>query len=349
MPVEKTIPAKKMKSKAPARPKGKGPAEKRVLRETAESSGDEQVPDMAVQFQPERHLHDGPAGQECPATAVNLLVDYSDTNSPNDADLNKVTEYIHFNADAINRLATRPLSPSSLSPTRCGSADLIPSNFMHAESLVPAPKSSVVEPSSLQLAGSTQPPSQQHADSAQPPSQQCADSAQPPSLQRVQSLAPAAESPIVRPSALQPVAMQGLPALSGVQEHRRLDTELPPALAAHHGRSEPVMEIPRSHYDRRVESEMPTAPRYLPSEYYHDPCIPYPPQPSHGPQPLYHNSRYHDAPYCDSQDGYDGYVKTYWHPPSSLYFGSGGRYQHWYGREYPNEYPKNPEEGGRAP
>ncbi|KAG1818703.1 uncharacterized protein BJ212DRAFT_1479689 [Suillus subaureus] len=42
-------------------------------------------------------------------------------------------------------------------------------------------------------------------------------------------------------------------------------------------------------------------------------------------------------------------VNSYWHPPSSAYFGPGGRYQHGYEREYPNKYPEDLEDGGRAP
>ncbi|KAG1786881.1 uncharacterized protein HD556DRAFT_1311169 [Suillus plorans] len=83
--------------------------------------------------------------------------------------------------------------------------------------------------------------------------------------------------------------------------------------------------------------------RYPPPEYYHDSRMAHAPQPPHGPQPQYHGD-YHDAPYHNSHDGYDGYVETYWHPPSSAYFGPQGRYQHGYGREYPNEYPKDQED-----
>ncbi|KAG1849136.1 hypothetical protein DFJ58DRAFT_729625 [Suillus subalutaceus] len=215
-------------------------------------------------------------------------------------------------------------------------------------------------------------------------------STQPPSRQHGEPLAPAAKSPIMQPSSLQPVAIPGQPALAVHQEHRDPDVELPPTIATHHGRSEHAMEIPRSHYERRVEPEasaMPTdrdvnaeghsmmrphdgdarpgmygrprgpmmprfAPgfaRYPPSEYYHDPRMPHAPQAPHGPQHQYRSGGYHDAPYRDNQDGYEGYVESYWHPPSHAYFGSGGRYEHGYGREYPNEYPKDQEDGGQAP
>ncbi|KAG2046023.1 hypothetical protein BDR06DRAFT_1015096 [Suillus hirtellus] len=82
---------------------------------------------------------------------------------------------------------------------------------------------------------------------------------------------------------------------------------------------------------------------YPPPKYYHDSRMAHAPQPPHGPQPQYHGD-YHDAPYHNSHDGYDGYVETYWHPPSSAYFGPQGRYQHGYGCEYPNEYPKDQED-----
>ncbi|KAG2352306.1 hypothetical protein BDR07DRAFT_1498621 [Suillus spraguei] len=113
--------------------------------------------------------------------------------------------------------------------------------------------------------------------------------------------------------------------------------------------------------------------RYPPSEYirnYHDSRMPHAPQPSgrtqpthgppaHGPQlPLQYgenehqagpsyprNGGYHEAPYHDPRDGFDGYREDFWHPPSSLYYGVGGMYQDGYGREYPND----SDNGGRAP
>ncbi|KAG1882562.1 hypothetical protein F4604DRAFT_1921123 [Suillus subluteus] len=158
-------------------------------------------------------------------------------------------------------------------------------------------------------------------------------------------------------------------------------SDRPPSLQpdlANHRRSEPPMEAPHDPEVRPVYDPCPRGPlvprygpgftRYPQSNYYHDPHamhrapqLPHGPQPRphqhqpthgpprqppHGPQPQYHNGGYHDAPYHDSRDGYDGYVDSYWHPPSSAYFGLGGRYQHGYGREYPNEYPEDPEDGG---
>ncbi|KAG2112487.1 hypothetical protein BD769DRAFT_1674100 [Suillus cothurnatus] len=160
-----------------------------------------------------------------------------------------------------------------------------------------------------------------------------------------------------------------------------LQPDLMPTLASNHGHSEPAMEIPHDQEVRPMYDPCPRGPlplRYGPgftqypqSNYYHDPRamhhtpqLPHGPQPhphqhqpthgpphqpSHGPQPQYHNGGYHDAPYHNSRDGYDGYVDSYWHPPSSAYFSPGGRYQHGYGHEYPNKYPEDLEDGGRAP
>ncbi|KAG0694723.1 hypothetical protein DFH29DRAFT_1006069 [Suillus ampliporus] len=137
---------------------------------------------------------------------------------------------------------------------------------------------------------------------------------------------------------------------------------------AHDAEVRPVM------YDPRPRGSMPLCygsgfTWYMQSEYCHDPRMPHPSQlphgpqprprqpphgpqprqPSHRPQPQYPHGGYHDAPYRDPQDGYEGYVKGYWHPPSGAYFGPGGRYEHGYRREYPNEYPKDLEDGGRVP
>ncbi|KAG1817616.1 uncharacterized protein BJ212DRAFT_1500091 [Suillus subaureus] len=237
-PVEKTVQAKKTKGKAPIWPKAKGPAEKRALPEAAESSRDEQVPDVAGQgmYNSQNCLWDGPV------------------DSSNDSGANKAAAETHSNnADATNILTTCPLSPSSPSPTHHGSADLVLDNIC-GESLMPVAKVCMA-------------------------------------TQEVQWC-----------------------------------MWFAPGFACY-----PLLE------------------------YYHDPHMPHAPQAlhapqaPHGPQHQYRSGGYHNAPYHDNQDGYKGYIESYWHSPSHAYFGSGGRYEHGYGWEYPNEYPKDQEDGGQAP
>ncbi|KAG1784330.1 uncharacterized protein HD556DRAFT_1315168 [Suillus plorans] len=170
---------------------------------------------------------------------------------------------------------------------------------------------------------------------------------------RGESLGPAAKSPLMQPPSLQPATIHDQPI--GRREPRRTESEMAAAptdgdfnaeshsmTRAHDADMRPGM------YGPRPRGPMPSRygqgfARYPPPEYYHDSRMAHAPQPPHGPQPQYHGD-YHDAPYHNSHDGYDGYVETYWHPPSSAYFGPQGRYQHGYGREYPNEYPKDQED-----
>ncbi|KAG1817888.1 hypothetical protein EV424DRAFT_1347781 [Suillus variegatus] len=331
-PAEKAVSAKKTKGKVLVRPKPKVP-ERRAPSGTAESSGDEHIRDVRV--------------REHPMTAVDPIVD-NDVDAPNGSAVNKAAaETCSSNADATNSLPTCPLPPS---PTRHALADLFPDNIVHAGSLAPASKSPVMRPPSLQCGESLVPAAQAHI-------------VQPPSIQRGESLGPAAKSPIVQPPSLQPATIHNQPigrrepVMGMPRSHHERHTESEMAAAPTNGDFNAESHSMTQAHDADMRPGMygpcPRGPmpsrygqgfaRYPPPEYYHDSRMPHAAQPPHGPQPQYH-SDYHDAPYHNSHDGYNGYVETYWHPPSSAYFGPGGRYQHGYGREYPNEYPKDQED-----
>ncbi|KAG2069898.1 hypothetical protein BDR04DRAFT_1156055, partial [Suillus decipiens] len=344
--------------------KGKARAEKSKQPSTVESSDDEEAPNVIVRAieQPAKRLRDGPkvrevpkasaepndaegttrGSEEAPASTEPVAVAGHVDSERNDADgtargsaeapASTEPAATAGHPDSVPVRSLPPLSPSQIRQQ----IPSLPENYIQTEPATRVVASNTLRTDPVHTDPTTRTASQDNTMHTDPIHSDC-----PPSLQ----------------------------------------PDLTPTLASNHGRSEPAMEIPhdqevRPMYDPRPRGPLP--PRYGPgftrypqSDYYHDPHamhrapqLPHGPQPrphqhqpthgpphqpSHGPQPQYHNGGHHDAPYHDSRDGYDGYVDSYWHPPSSAYFGPGGRYQHGYGREYPNEYPEDLEDGGRAP
>ncbi|KAG1836306.1 hypothetical protein F4604DRAFT_1943405 [Suillus subluteus] len=226
---------------------------------------------------------------------------------------NAATETRSSNADATDTLPTRPSPPS---PILRDSVDLVPDNIVRAES-----QSALV---------------QEEGELATEPSMKPHD------------------------ANLRPDIVHADGRMYGPRQGSRMEPRYPPQGPGRSFPRYPPSDYQRGYYDPRMQHGPLPAPPHGPQAPRGPQPLqpsrgPQPPQPSRGsqpprgPQPGYHNSGYHDAPYRNSHDGFEGYVESYWHPPSSLYFGPGGRYEHGYGREYPNEYPEDQEEGGLAP
>ncbi|KAG2115162.1 uncharacterized protein F5147DRAFT_649568 [Suillus discolor] len=137
-----------------------------------------------------------------------------------------------------------------------------------------------------------------------------------PTLHHAGSLVPASKLPVVRPPSLQREECLVPAAQAPVVQ--------PPSIQ--HGASLGPAANLQQFKTNPLESEMVAAPNDRDFDVKSHPM-----------------TRAHDADM--RPDGYDSYVETYWHPPSSAYFGPGGRYQHGYGCEYHNEYPKDQEDG----
>lgn len=296
------------------------------------------------------------------------LAGHGDTNSPDDSAVKGgVTEAPTGQEDHPNKLPTRSSPPSSPSLTHREPAEVLTSNAdsapVHATPAPPTlsakPQSASVQPLSTEV-----PPT---LPTAEAPSTLAAHHGRRPEADGMvisQDGDSNEHRLMVRPhdANLRPGNFQVDPRMYAPRQRLQMQPRYP----------SPQWNDP-PHSENHPQGPSRTFTRYPPSGYvrdFHDPRMPHAPQssgrtqpthgpPTHGPQlPLQYgenehqagpsyprNGGYHEGPYHDPRNGFDGYREDFWHPPSSLYYGVGGMYQDGYGREYPND----SDNGGRAP
>ncbi|KAG1855716.1 hypothetical protein DFJ58DRAFT_841014 [Suillus subalutaceus] len=221
--------------------KGKVHAEKRKQPFAIESSDEEEAPDMPVRvIQTAKRLHDGPTAQEVPKASM----------GPNDADATA-----RGSVEAPVR--TKPAAAAGQSTTVRVTREAPAGNTGHADS-VPAHSLPPSSPSQNHQQAHSLPENSIHTNTATLAMKQGNNAVRIEPATHVASNTSCTD-PVHADPTTRAASQDNTMLADPIRTDRppSLQPDLLPTLAAHHRRSEPAMEVPRSHHERRTEPELP--------------------------------------------------------------------------------------------